>query len=238
MARDNFPKKVAGIVVGVLLLVGVGIAAAVMLMGDGEADTEQVAISQEDLNELDAQLNDALADDGGVDAADDEDVDVDVVDSEPVTTDDDIEAAPATERTAAPAPSRTTPAPSASAETGEATNHNAAGLHLFEQGDYTAALERFARARETAPRDPHVLNNHAWTLHKLNRHAEAARELEAVLELDRDREIAYANLGEVLLAQGDREGAIAAYQRFLELNDNPAREDVARRKLEQIRSGE
>ena len=223
MARDTFPIKIAGIVVAVLLLVGVGIAAALLLGGDDE-ETEQIALSREDLNELDEQLNDALARQRETDAATE-------LAAEPAA-----EPSAATVPTPAPASSPTTPPASASSATGDATSQNAAGLRQFDQGDYAAALERFAHARELAPRDPHVLNNYAWTLHKLNRHREAARELDAVLELDPNREIAYANLGEVLLAQGDRAGAIAAYERFLELNRNPAREGVARRKLEQIRS--
>ena len=252
MARDTFFLKIGGIVLGVLLLIGIGIAAAMLLRGDDD-ESEQVAISQEDLNELDEQLNDALAEDRDSDSGEAGDgtrgviVDMDSVEAEPAATERAVEEAPAAERPAAApapsrttpaAPSRTTPAPGASAPTGDATSHNAAGLRLFEQGNYTAALERFARARQSAPRDPHVLNNYAWTLHKLNRQGEAARELQAVLDLDPDRDIAYANLGEVLLAQGDRQGAIAAYERFLELNDNPARENVARRKLEQIRAGD
>ena len=243
MARDTFFLKIAGIVVGVLLLIGVGITAAMLLRGDDD-ESEQVAISQEDLNELDEQLNDALAEDGDADPLDEEDgargviVDTDTIDAEAATTERPVEAAPATERPAAAAPSGTTAPTAASAATGDATSQNAAGLRLFGQGDYAAALQSFARARELAPRDPHVRNNYAWTLHKLNRQREAAQELEAVLEIDPDRDIAYANLGEVLLAQGDRAGAIAAYERFLELNRDPRRETVARRKLEQIRSGD
>ena len=252
MARDTYPLKIAGIVVAVLLVVA-GITAALLLGGDDEDGTEQVAVSQEDLNELDEQLNDALAQPRETDGAAEEDVDAERRDDEtpepgatPLDAPQPAEREPAAaERaaepspaTTAPAPPRTTPTTSAGSATGDATGHNAAGLRLFEQGDYAAALERFARARELAPRDPHVLNNYAWTLHKLNRDREAGQELEAVLELDPDREIAYANLGEVLLAQGDRAGAIAAYERFLELNRNPGREGVARRKLEQIRAGE
>lgn len=243
MARDTFPIKVAGIVVAVLLVVGVGIAGAMLFFGGDDDGTEQVATSEDDLNELDEHLNDALARQRETDAASEADAAAEPVDDgtpDPAPSavaapgSADGEPAAAQRTTAEPA----TPVASASSATGDATSHNAAGLRLFARGDFVGALERFARARELAPRDPHVRNNYAWTLHKLNRQREAAQELEAVLDLDPNREIAYANLGEVLLAQGDRAGAIAAYERFLELNRNPAREDVARRKLEQIRAGE
>ena len=256
MARDTFPIKVAGIVVAVLLVVGIGIAGALLFFGgDDDGETEQVATSQEDLNELDEHLNDALARqrerDAAADAAE-EPADDGTPDPEPSAVaapgSADREPAPAQRTTAEPAsggtrttsaaPSRTTAVASANSATGNATSHNAAGLRDFDRGNFEGALARFARARELAPRDPHVRNNYAWTLHKLGREREAAQELEAVLDLDPNREIAYANLGEVLLAQGDRAGAIAAYERFLELNRNPAREGVARRKLEQIRAGE
>jgi tetratricopeptide (TPR) repeat protein len=66
---------------------------------------------------------------------------------------------------------------------------------------------------------------------------EAGRELEATLRLDPRREIAYANLGEVRAAQGDTAAAIAAYERFVELNTNPRREQIALGKLRRLRGG-
>jgi predicted TPR repeat methyltransferase len=45
-------------------------------------------------------------------------------------------------------------------------------------------------------------------------------------------------IGEVRWAQGDRAGAIAAYQRFLELNTNPRQRQVAEERLREMRVSE
>jgi len=242
MARDTFPIKVAGTVVVVLLLAAVGVG--VVLLGGGDEDdaaaTEQIASADQDLNELDAQLEDALAERAVAAGQTPDSAAPDT--AGPAAAGDRAQdrgaAAPPPTRSSAPDDATAVDdaaAVGAAAAVDNAADLNADGLRHFRQGDYALALQRFARARELAPRDPHVRNNYAWTLHKMGRQREAAAELEAVLGLDPDREIAYANLGEVLLAQGDTAGAVIAYERFLELNEDPARERVATEKLERIR---
>jgi tetratricopeptide (TPR) repeat protein len=63
----------------------------------------------------------------------------------------------------------------------------------------------------------------------------AERELEETLRLNPRRNIAHANLGEVHFAQGNTAAAIAAYERFLELNTDPRRERIADAKLRRMR---
>mgnify|MGYP002781679251 FL=1 len=55
--------------------------------------------------------------------------------------------------------------------------------------------------------------------------------------MDPQRNIAYANLGEVRLALGDTTGAVSAYERFLQLNTDATREQIASEKLRLIRGG-
>ena len=43
--------------------------------------------------------------------------------------------------------------------------------------------------------------------------------------------------GEVERARGNVQGAIAAYERFLQLNSDPRREAIAREKLRRLRGG-
>ena len=58
-----------------------------------------------------------------------------------------------------------------------------------------------------------------------------------MISMDPQRNIAYANLGEVRLALGDTTGAVSAYERFLQLNTDATREQIASEKLRLIRGG-
>ena len=108
------------------------------------------------------------------------------------------------------------------------------GLRLFQGGSYREAAERFQLAVRLEPDNVHFRNNLAWALFRAGRVGEASSELDEVLRRAPRRDIAYANLAEIRLAQGDTTAAIAAYRRFLELNTDPRRESVARRKLAEI----
>jgi Flp pilus assembly protein TadD len=112
---------------------------------------------------------------------------------------------------------------------------NREGEGLFERGNNAAAVERFRRAVQMAPANAYYRNNLGWALFQANQVEAAARELEEVVRINPRRDIAHANLGEVRHAQGDIPGAIAAYERFLELNTDPRRERIAREKLRRLR---
>lgn len=137
-------------------------------------------------------------------------------------------------------PATTEPTATADAEqppSGSAARLNREGEALFARGDQRAAAARFRRAVEASPNSAHFRNNYGWALLQSGDVAGAERELTETIRLDPRRAIAYANLGEVRLAQGDRTAAAAAYERFLELNDDPRRERIAREKLRRIRGG-
>ncbi|HLL47681.1 MAG TPA: tetratricopeptide repeat protein, partial [Longimicrobiaceae bacterium] len=145
--------------------------------------------------------------------------------------------------------SRPAPTPSAPAErvpakaparagasgTAGAMRLNREGEALFERRDVAGAVARFRLAVRDAPNNAYYRNNLGWALFEMGAVDEAGRELEEALRLDPRRDIAYANLGEVRAAQGDTAAAIAAYERFVELNRNPRREQIALGKLRRLR---
>jgi len=120
---------------------------------------------------------------------------------------------------------------------GDAAAVNHEGEVLFERGDLARAAERFRRAVRAAPGNAYYRNNLGWALFQLGQVDEAGRELREAVRLDPRRDIAYANIGEVERAKGNVQGAIAAYERFLELNSDPRREAIAREKLRRLRGG-
>ncbi|HEX8907067.1 MAG TPA: tetratricopeptide repeat protein, partial [Longimicrobiaceae bacterium] len=132
-------------------------------------------------------------------------------------------------RAAGAAANRTEPAAAVAA--------NREGEALFERGDVEGAVARFRRAVAAAPGNAYYHNNLGWALFQLGRVDEAGRELAQAVRLDPRRDIAYANIGEVERAKGNVQGAIAAYERFLQLNTDPRREQIAREKLRRLRGG-
>ncbi|HET7233976.1 MAG TPA: serine/threonine-protein kinase [Longimicrobium sp.] len=125
----------------------------------------------------------------------------------------------------------------ASASGGNATALNRQGEALFERGEMESAIGRFRAAVRAAPGNAYYRNNLGWALFQAGRIDEAGRELNQAVRLDPRRDIAYANIGEVERARGNIPAAIAAYERFLELNTDPRREAIAREKLRALRGG-
>jgi len=130
----------------------------------------------------------------------------------------------------------------AGAGAGSSWSRNALALHdegveRLGRGDQAGAVQRLRDAVRLEPGNAAFRNNLAWALFRAGEVDEAARELEGVLRDDPGRAIAYANLGEVRLAQGDTTAAIAAYRRFLELNADARREGIARRRLAELGAG-
>ena len=114
---------------------------------------------------------------------------------------------------------------------------NREGEGAFERGEVNDAVRRLRAAVQRDPGNVLFRNNLGWALFEAGQLDEARRELEQVIRMNPRRDIAYANLGEVKWKQGDRAGAIAAYERFLELNSDPRRERIAREKLRRMRQG-
>jgi Flp pilus assembly protein TadD len=142
--------------------------------------------------------------------------------------------------TAAAPPAAPPPAasPPGGSDAASASRLNQEGERLFASGDYGAAVDRFRRAVQISPGSAHFRNNLGWALFQLRELDEAARQLEEAARQDPRRAIVHANLGEVRWAQGDRAGAIAAYERFLQLNTNPRQRRIAEERLREMRASE
>jgi len=137
-----------------------------------------------------------------------------------------------------PAPAMPASAPAtASAGGAGAGPLNREGEALFERGDLEGAIGRFRAAVRAAPTNAYYRNNLGWALFQSGKVEEAGRELNESARLNPRRDIVYANIGEVERARGNTAAAIAAYERFLELNTNPRRERIAREKLRTLRGG-
>ncbi|HSU18070.1 protein kinase domain-containing protein [Longimicrobium sp.] len=129
------------------------------------------------------------------------------------------------------------PARTAAREPASAVAINREGEALFERGDMAGAVARFRQAVASAPGNAYYRNNLGWALFQAGRVDEAARELAETVRLDPRRDIAYANIGEVERVRGNTAAAIAAYERFLQLNTDPRRAEIARGKLRALRGG-
>lgn len=120
------------------------------------------------------------------------------------------------------------------------------------RGNCGTALDQFREYRERAPHAPHAeearwhIGNCAFELAKqyetAGRTDDALAQLAVVLELGVPQNLqdqAWFHRGELLLAQGRRDEALAAYQRVLDLN--PARTGAlverAQQRIDQIRFG-
>ena len=105
----------------------------------------------------------------------------------------------------------------------DAAEENADGLARFRAGEYAAALEAFARAKEKAPANAEYANNYAYALLRAGRTDEAVEALSDVVARYPERQVAYSNLAEAQLAQADTAGAIASMQALLALDPAPVR---------------
>ena len=104
----------------------------------------------------------------------------------------------------------------------------------WQQEDLRASIVRAHSALAKKPYDPLLLNNFAWALHLAGRYDHAESTLRQVIQIDPQRAIAYANLGETLWKQGKHDEAAEMYRHFLTLNKNKRRDAIARRKIDSI----
>lgn len=93
---------------------------------------------------------------------------------------------------------------------------NALGYTLADRTDrFREAYEYISRALELRPDNNAILDSMGWVLYRLGNYEEAIRYLRRSLEMKLDHEVA-AHLGEVLWVSGEREEAIAVWERALE----------------------
>jgi serine/threonine protein kinase len=113
---------------------------------------------------------------------------------------------------------------------------NQEGMRFYQAGDFQNAVEQFRRAVRIDPDDPAYRNNFARALHRLGLHQEAEEELVRVTRMDPGRAVAYANLADTRLALADTTGAIAALERFLEVNTDIRQQGIQERRLRDLRA--
>jgi serine/threonine-protein kinase len=116
-----------------------------------------------------------------------------------------------------------------------ARDANREGLRHFQRREYGEALAAFRRAGSLVPAEAEYRNNEGYALFRLGRNDEAVAVLEEVVERYPDRHVAYANLADVYLAQGDTAAAVAALERLLARDPPRPRARLAQQVLERIR---
>jgi peptidoglycan/xylan/chitin deacetylase (PgdA/CDA1 family)/uncharacterized caspase-like protein len=109
----------------------------------------------------------------------------------------------------------------------EAQRLHREGLVAFRAGDVADAYTSLRRAAELDPTNPEIVNNVGFLLQVLGQQQEARQWLERAIGLDGERAVAYLNLGDTCQALGDRDAAVAAYGRYLEMvPDSSARRGI------------
>ncbi len=109
------------------------------------------------------------------------------------------------------------------------------GDRLFEEKQYERAVTAYERAVQFNPDDVDSYNDLGLSLQYLGRSAEAAAVLKEGIARDRDYQRIYLTLGFVQLQSGNREAAVRALERAIELGPDTDVGNGARRMLEQAR---
>ncbi len=107
------------------------------------------------------------------------------------------------------------------------------GDRLFEEKQYERAVMAYERAVRFNPDDVDSYNDLGLSLQYLGRSAEAAAVLKEGIARDRDYQRIYLTLGFVQLQSGNREAAVRALQRAIELGPDNDVGIAARRMLDQ-----
>lgn len=108
------------------------------------------------------------------------------------------------------------------------------GFNHARLGDHLSAWADFSRAVELDPGNPWVFHARARAALALGAIEHAARDLRVVLALDAKDAEAHAQLGFLLVAQGDYDGALRHFDRAIELA--PGDHDYARLWLHWLRA--
>ncbi len=107
------------------------------------------------------------------------------------------------------------------------------GDRLFEEKQYERAVTAYERAVRFNPDDVDSYNDLGLSLQYLGRSAEALAVLKEGIARDRNYQRIHLTLGFVQLQSGNREAAVSALERAIELGPDNDVGDAARRMLEQ-----
>lgn len=112
------------------------------------------------------------------------------------------------------------------------------GNVLFDSNQHNDAIQAYTKALEINPNDPDVITDRAVMYRAIGDFPQAAAELRRAADLDPKHLNSALNLGVVLRYDlNDAEGAIKAWQAYLERNPPADMADKIRKEIETLRSG-
>lgn len=97
---------------------------------------------------------------------------------------------------------------------------NLLGNLYFTQKQFDQALHTYQRVLPLAPQYPRLYGNIAASLENLGRLEEAAHYYEDAIHLNPLNHLFYHNLGKIRLTQGDKQGAVEAFQKAVQLESD------------------
>ncbi|MBI5016486.1 MAG: tetratricopeptide repeat protein [Deltaproteobacteria bacterium] len=109
-------------------------------------------------------------------------------------------------------------------------------LH-FDSNQYAEAIQAYTKALELKPDDPDVITDRAIMYRAIGDFKQAAAELRRAADMDPKHLNSLMNLGVVLRYDlNDREGAMRAWQSYLDRSPPPDMAERIRKELETLRS--
>ncbi len=110
------------------------------------------------------------------------------------------------------------------------------GNLYFDTDQYMEAIDAYTRALELDPNDPDVITDRAIMYRRIGDFEKAASEFRRAAELDPRHLNSVLNLGVVLRYDlNDLEGALKAWQMYLERNPPPEMAEKIRSEIERLR---
>ena len=112
------------------------------------------------------------------------------------------------------------------------------GNVLFDSNQHGDAIQAYTKALEINPNDPDVITDRAVMYRAIGDFPQAAAELRRAADMDPKHLNSALNLGVVLRYDlNDAEGAVKAWQAYLERNPPADMADKIRKEIETLRSG-
>ena len=112
-----------------------------------------------------------------------------------------------------------------------------AGMRSFRAGDYEEALEHFTRAESSGMRDARLDYNLGAVFYRLQQFDRSRFYFEKLLDHPTLGAAGYYNLGLISHRQGDRDSAIAWFEKCAEVSKDQGLADLARRQITKLGGG-
>lgn len=92
------------------------------------------------------------------------------------------------------------------------------GVQLMDSGEHAAAVEQFTAVLKRAPGFPEAWNKRATAYFLLDEMAASVADIERTLSLEPRHFGALSGLGLIFLSRGDRQGALSAFEKVLQIH--------------------